>query len=357
MTLVVNLSVMTLAFYAVLFYMNVTRRAGYASRWAAPAMDPRLLIAVVLICRRADARDGAGAVLLDVLQPAAVDAADARPVGGRTLQRRPAQFRARSSIRAGRAGVARGALLRAAEPRAVRRQGRSRARHAGRGDARRATRWPMPCVYIAHPADRRRSRSSGAGTSSDADGRAHASMRCSQAIARSSPPSRCCSPVSVGIQVRSRSRLAAVSSPRTRSLWLQPGRRREAPVARLRQRRRRRLLDARRRLLRRRSGRGGRAGANYDLLYPLLDLVTTLDPHFRVAYRFGAIFLTEAYPSGPGRPDHRDRAAQRGIERDGGALGVHARHRLRLLLVAAGLPQAPRSGSTAPARRRARRRG
>ncbi len=43
--------------------------------------------------------------------------------------------------------------------------------------------------------------------------------------------------------------------------------------------------------------------ANFDQLYPLLDLVTSLDPHFKVAYRFGAIFLTEAYPSGPGRPD------------------------------------------------------
>jgi len=42
---------------------------------------------------------------------------------------------------------------------------------------------------------------------------------------------------------------------------------------------------------------------NYDLLHPLLDLVTTLDPRFNVAYRFGAIFLSEPAPSGPGRPD------------------------------------------------------
>ena len=42
---------------------------------------------------------------------------------------------------------------------------------------------------------------------------------------------------------------------------------------------------------------------DYPLLYPLLDLTTTLDPRFNVAYRFGAIFLAEAYPSGPGRPD------------------------------------------------------
>jgi hypothetical protein len=41
----------------------------------------------------------------------------------------------------------------------------------------------------------------------------------------------------------------------------------------------------------------------YHLLYPLLDLTTTLDPYFKAAYRFGSIFLAEPYPGGPGRPD------------------------------------------------------
>ncbi len=41
----------------------------------------------------------------------------------------------------------------------------------------------------------------------------------------------------------------------------------------------------------------------YDLLFPLLDLTTTLDPDFEIAYRFGAVFLGEAFPSGAGRPD------------------------------------------------------
>ncbi len=41
----------------------------------------------------------------------------------------------------------------------------------------------------------------------------------------------------------------------------------------------------------------------YPLLYPLLDATTSLDPRFVVAYRFGAIFLAEGYPGGPGRPD------------------------------------------------------
>jgi hypothetical protein len=43
--------------------------------------------------------------------------------------------------------------------------------------------------------------------------------------------------------------------------------------------------------------------AGYPLLYPLLDLTTSLDPRFNVAYRFGSVFLAEPYPSGPGRPD------------------------------------------------------
>ena len=43
--------------------------------------------------------------------------------------------------------------------------------------------------------------------------------------------------------------------------------------------------------------------ADYALLYPMLDLTTTLDPKFNIAYRFGSIFLAEPYPGGAGRPD------------------------------------------------------
>jgi hypothetical protein len=41
----------------------------------------------------------------------------------------------------------------------------------------------------------------------------------------------------------------------------------------------------------------------YEFLYPLLDLTTSLDPEFEVAYRFGAVFLAEPFPGGAGRPD------------------------------------------------------
>lgn len=46
-----------------------------------------------------------------------------------------------------------------------------------------------------------------------------------------------------------------------------------------------------------------RLNGRYELLSPLLDLTTTLDPHFAVAYQFGAIFLAEPPPDGAGRLD------------------------------------------------------
>jgi len=51
---------------------------------------------------------------------------------------------------------------------------------------------------------------------------------------------------------------------------------------------------------------GGRrsfsADKNFALLYPLIDITTTLDPRFEIAYRYGAIFLSEPPPVGAGRP-------------------------------------------------------
>jgi tetratricopeptide (TPR) repeat protein len=51
----------------------------------------------------------------------------------------------------------------------------------------------------------------------------------------------------------------------------------------------------------------------FALLYPLLDISTTLDPRFNIAYRFGAVFLAEVYPSGPGRPDLAIALLQKGL--------------------------------------------
>jgi tetratricopeptide (TPR) repeat protein len=52
---------------------------------------------------------------------------------------------------------------------------------------------------------------------------------------------------------------------------------------------------------------------DYSQLFPLLDITTTLDPYFNIAYRFGAIFLSEPYPGGPGRPDLAIRLLEKGI--------------------------------------------
>ena len=52
---------------------------------------------------------------------------------------------------------------------------------------------------------------------------------------------------------------------------------------------------------------------NFELLGPLLDLTTTLDPHLLVAYKFGAIFLAEPAPRGAGRPDLAVTLIRRGI--------------------------------------------
>jgi tetratricopeptide (TPR) repeat protein len=59
--------------------------------------------------------------------------------------------------------------------------------------------------------------------------------------------------------------------------------------------------------------RVGTPGANFDLLWPLLDVTTTLDPHLMPAYRFGAVFLSETGEGGAGRPDLAVELVKRGI--------------------------------------------
>ncbi|OFW41684.1 MAG: hypothetical protein A3J29_11815 [Acidobacteria bacterium RIFCSPLOWO2_12_FULL_67_14b] len=49
MTLIVNLAVMTVAYYLVLYYMDVMATPALRAGWPAPALDPRLLVAIVLI--------------------------------------------------------------------------------------------------------------------------------------------------------------------------------------------------------------------------------------------------------------------------------------------------------------------
>ena len=51
----------------------------------------------------------------------------------------------------------------------------------------------------------------------------------------------------------------------------------------------------------------------YDLLPPLLDITTTLDPHLIVAYEFGSFFLAQQPPEGAGQPDLAVEFVERGI--------------------------------------------
>jgi tetratricopeptide (TPR) repeat protein len=52
----------------------------------------------------------------------------------------------------------------------------------------------------------------------------------------------------------------------------------------------------------------------FALLQPLLDLTTTLDPAFNIAYRFGAIFLSMESPNGPGRSDQAIALLEKGLK-------------------------------------------
>ena len=51
----------------------------------------------------------------------------------------------------------------------------------------------------------------------------------------------------------------------------------------------------------------------YDLLSPLLDITTDLDPHLLPAYQFGSIFLSQAPPEGAGQPQQAVALVEKGI--------------------------------------------
>lgn len=65
-----------------------------------------------------------------------------------------------------------------------------------------------------------------------------------------------------------------------------------------------------------RDARSLRTTDRFALLHPLLDLTTTLDPYFTIAYRFGAIFLAMPPPDGSNRPDQAIALLEKGLERN-----------------------------------------
>jgi tetratricopeptide (TPR) repeat protein len=65
-----------------------------------------------------------------------------------------------------------------------------------------------------------------------------------------------------------------------------------------------------------RDRKSARTTDRFALLQPLVDLTTTLDPSFNIAYRFGAIFLAMEPPNGPGRPDQAIALLEKGLARN-----------------------------------------
>jgi tetratricopeptide (TPR) repeat protein len=63
-----------------------------------------------------------------------------------------------------------------------------------------------------------------------------------------------------------------------------------------------------------RDRKSSRTTDRFALLQPLLDLTTTLDPHFNLAYRFGSIFLSIPPPNGPGRTDQAIALLEKGLD-------------------------------------------
>jgi hypothetical protein len=51
----------------------------------------------------------------------------------------------------------------------------------------------------------------------------------------------------------------------------------------------------------------------FDLLEPLTEITTTLDPRLEIAYRYGATFLSEPQPVGAGRPRSGVALLERGV--------------------------------------------
>jgi tetratricopeptide (TPR) repeat protein len=56
------------------------------------------------------------------------------------------------------------------------------------------------------------------------------------------------------------------------------------------------------------------AGAtHYELLYPLLDITSDLDPHIIVVYEYGSVFLSQPLPNGAGQPEKAVALVEKGV--------------------------------------------
>ena len=82
---------------------------------------------------------------------------------------------------------------------------------------------------------------------------------------------------------------------------------------------------------------------NLELLWPLLDITTTLDPHLMPAYRFGSTFLSDSPPRGAGRPDLAVKLLERGIKANPDQWRLYQDLGKRVLLRCEGLSEGVRS--------------
>ncbi len=53
--------------------------------------------------------------------------------------------------------------------------------------------------------------------------------------------------------------------------------------------------------------------ARYENLHSLIEITTALDPRLELAYRYGAIFLSEGLPIGAGRPEQGRQVLEKGV--------------------------------------------
>jgi hypothetical protein len=108
--------------------------------------------------------------------------------------------------------------------------------------------------------------------------------------------------------------------------------------------------------------------SDYSLLRPLIEITTSLDPRMEIAYRYGATFLAETYPSGAGDPRAAIEILEKGVENNPESwrlrqeLGFfhyfflgEAQPASRILVEASRLPGAPHSLETLAADVLARR--
>jgi len=61
------------------------------------------------------------------------------------------------------------------------------------------------------------------------------------------------------------------------------------------------------------------AQKRFDLLRPLIEITTALDPRLQIAYRYGAVFLSEGPPAGAGRPREGIELLRQGTQQNPGS--------------------------------------